>query len=178
MRACELWGNSGKSGEFWRILGKFRGILEKFKGNSGEVWGNSGEFWRILGKSDQKLFITFHSFSFVFQGEKYISLLGKSNSLDFSSGYCENWWKFRGKKVKGNSQGNVNPLTLLFRFPFPPISFNCTVLYTGLLSQKALPAYLKSKQLLPFDFAPQIYISHCQPFKFNISFLARLLIFN
>ena len=53
MRASEFWGNSG---EFW--------------GNSEEFWGNSGEFLQILGKfrgipgkSDQKLFTSFHSFS-------------------------------------------------------------------------------------------------------------------
>ena len=49
--------------------------------NPGEIPGNSGE---IRPKA-------FHSFSFVFPGEKYISLLGKSNSPDFSSSYRENW---------------------------------------------------------------------------------------
>ena len=96
------------SGEFW--------------GNSGEFWGNLWEFWEILGKSDQKLYTSFHLFSFVFPGEKYISLLGKSNSPDFSSGYRENSKKFRGKKVKGNSQGSVNSLSLLFPFPPRPVS--------------------------------------------------------
>ena len=110
-----------------------RGILAnsgEIQGNSGEFWGNSGEFWRILGKSDQKLFTSFHSFSFVFPSEKYISLLGKYKSPDFSSGYRENWWKFRGKKVKGNSQGNVNFLSLSFFFPPDPFLLHSTVTKT------------------------------------------------
>ena len=45
-------------------------------GNSGEIQGNSGEIRRNA----------FHSFSLVFPGVKYISLLGKSHSPDFSSG--------------------------------------------------------------------------------------------
>ena len=55
--------------------------------NSGEILG---KFRGILGKSDQKFLSSFHSFSFVFPGEKYMSLLRKSNSPDFSSGYREN----------------------------------------------------------------------------------------
>ena len=113
-----FWENSGKipgnSGKFWENSGNSGEI----PGNSGEFWENSGEFRGILGKPDRKLFTRFHSFSFVFPGENYISLLGKSNSPDFSSGYRENWWKFWGKKVKGNSKGNVNLLS--FHFPFPP----------------------------------------------------------
>ena len=77
---------------------------------SREFWGNSGnsrDFWEIRWKA-------FMFFSLVFPGVKYISLLGKSNSPDFSSGYRENWWKLLWKIVKGNSPGNVNSLSLLF----------------------------------------------------------------
>ena len=80
---------------------------------------NSGEIQGVLGKSDEKLFI----FSLVFPGVKYISFLGKSNSPDFSTGYRENWWKLLWKKVKGNSPGNVNSLSLSFHSPSrPPVS--------------------------------------------------------
>ena len=43
--------------------------------------GNPGEIGRKA----------FYSFSLFFSGAKYISLLGKSNSPDFSSGYHGNW---------------------------------------------------------------------------------------
>ena len=103
--ASEFWGNSG---EFWGNSGE---ILA----NSGEIQRNSGEIQGNSGKSYQNLFTSFHSFSFVFPG-----VLGKSNSPDFSSGYRENWWKFRGNKVKGNSPGNVNLLSLSYHSPPPP----------------------------------------------------------
>ena len=48
---------------------------------SGKIQGNSVEIRRKA----------LHSFSLIFPGVKYISLLGKSNSPDFSIGYCENW---------------------------------------------------------------------------------------
>ena len=51
---------------------------------SREFWGISGELWGNQMKS-------FSFFLLIFPGVKYISLLGKSNSLDFSSGYNENW---------------------------------------------------------------------------------------
>ena len=53
-------------------------------GNSGEIQGNSGNSGEIRVKA-------FHFFSIVLPGVEYISLLGKSNSPDFSSGYRENW---------------------------------------------------------------------------------------
>ena len=61
--------------------------------NSGGIQGNSGEFW-----GNQMKRLSF--FSLVFPGVKYISLLGKSNSPDFSCGYRENGWKILWKKMK------------------------------------------------------------------------------
>ena len=175
MNYGEIPGNPGNSGEFWGNSGEFwrnsRGILAK----SGEIQGNSGEFWGNQTKSFSLLFTRFHSFSkvrntFPFWGN-LIPLISPVATVKTGENSGE-------KKWKGIRRETWIRLPFYFVSPSPPISFNCTVLYTGLLSQKALPAYLKSKQELPFDFAPQIYISHCQPFKFNISFLARLLIFN
>ena len=51
---------------------------------SREFWGNSGNSGEIRWKA-------FNFFSLVFPGVKYISLLGISNSPDFTGGYRENW---------------------------------------------------------------------------------------
>ena len=60
-------------------------------GNSVEIQGN---FKRGIQENSGEIRLkALHFFSQVFPDVKYISLLGKSksNSPDFSSGYCENW---------------------------------------------------------------------------------------
>ena len=72
-------------------------------GNSGEIQGNSGKIRRK----------DFHSFPLVFADAKYISLVGKSNSLDFSSGCREN-------------NCDKSEFTGKCEFSFPFISFRLT----------------------------------------------------
>ena len=86
-------------------------------GNSGEVQGNSGDIRRKA----------IHSFSLVFPGVKYISLLGKSKSPDFSSGNRENSC---GKKWKGIHWETGIPFPYHFISPPPPHKFQLHSTYS------------------------------------------------
>ena len=90
-------------------------------GNSGEIQGNSGGIRRKA----------FHSFSLVFSGVKHISLLGKSNSPDFSSEtknyksgeFWGNSGKFSGNQTKSFSFVFTRFLRCEIHFPLGEIKF-------------------------------------------------------